>query len=236
MATQSPSGGDSERDREREKTQILLAALPHVPFDGWTQAVIEAGVADAALDPDLSWRAFPGGPAELVEFFSDYTDRKMVEVLENTSLEDMRIRDRIAEAVRVRLDLLASHREAARRAMAFLAMPAHGALGATCMARTVDKMWRAAGDTSTDFNFYTKRGLLAGVYGATLLAWFDDETEDFSETWAFLDRRIGDVMKIQKARGRLDKLVADLPDPLALLRRFREGKPDETESPGDSSP
>lgn len=236
MATQSPSGGNSDRDSEREKTQILLAALPHVPFDGWTQAVIDAGVADAGLDPDLSWRAFPGGPADLVEFFSRYADHKMVEVLENTSLEDMRIRDRIAEAVRVRLDLLAGHREAVRRALAFLALPAHTALGVSCMARTVDEIWRAVGDTATDFNFYTKRGLLAGVYGATLLAWLDDETEDFSETWAFLDRRIGDVMEIQKARGRLDKLVADLPDPLALLRRFREGKPDETESPGDSSP
>jgi ubiquinone biosynthesis protein COQ9 len=229
MADQDSSG----RDSDREKTQILLAALPHVPFDGWTQAVIEAGLADAGLDHDLSWRAFPGGPADLVDFFSRYADRKMVEVLENTSLEDMRIRDRIAEAVRVRLDLLAGHREAVRRALAFLALPAHTALGVSCVARTVDEIWRATGDTATDFNFYTKRGLLAGVYGATLLAWLDDETEDFSETWAFLDRRIGDVMKIQKARGRFDKLVADLPDPLALLRRFREENPDKTSPNGE---
>lgn len=223
-----------DEDLDREKTQILLAALPHVPFDGWTQAVIETGVADAGLDPDLAWRAFPRGPADLVEFFSEYTDRKMVAVLENTPLEDMRVRDRIAEAVRVRLDLLAGHREAVRRVLAFLALPTHAALAATCLARTVDGMWRATGDTSTDFNFYTKRGLLAGVYGATLLAWLNDESEDFSATWDFLDRRIGDVMKIQKARGRFDKLMAGLPDPLAMWRRFRAGGPGQTDRHGEA--
>ena len=232
MAEQDPSDGDLDRER----TQILLATLPHVPFDGWTQVVIEAGIADAGLDSDLAWRAFPGGPADVVEFFSQYADRKMVAVLENMPLEDMRVRDRIAEVVRVRLDLLAGHREAVRRALAFLALPAHTALGMSCLARTVDKMWRAAGDTSTDFNFYTKRGLLAGVYGATLLAWLADETEDFSDTWAFLERRIGDVMEIQKARGRLDKIVADLPDPLAVLRRFREESPDKTDRNGEDRP
>ena len=112
--------------------------------------------------------------------------------------------------------------------LAFLALPAHTALGLSCLARTVDEMWRAAGDTSTGFNFYTKRGLLAGVYGATLLAWLDDETEDFSATWAFLDRRISDVMEIQKARGRLDKLVVSFSNPSDILRRFREGRPDKT--------
>jgi len=220
---------------ERERTQILLAALPHVPFDGWTQAVIRAGVADSGLDPDFAWRAFPGGPTDLVEFFSLYADRKMVEVLENMSLEDMRVRDRITEAVRVRLDLLTGHREAVRRALALLALPAHTALGVTCLARTVDEMWRASGDMTTDSNFYTKRGLLAGVYGTTLLAWLADETEDFSVTWTFLDRRIDDVMKIQKVRGWLDKKVADLPDPLAVLRCFREGHPDKADRLEDSS-
>jgi ubiquinone biosynthesis protein COQ9 len=232
MTEQNSLGGNSERDSSQgldlEKTQILLAALPHVPFDGWTQMVIDAGVADTELDPDLVWRAFPGGPADLVKFFSKYIDRKMVAVLENTRLEDMQVRKRIAEAVRVRLDLLASHREAVRRMLAFLALPAHAVLGLSCLARTVDEMWHAAGDTSTDFNFYTKRGLLAGVYGTTLLAWLDDETEDFSATWAFLDRRIGDVMEIQKARGRLDKLVASFPNPLDVLHCFREGRPDKT--------
>jgi len=222
------SDRDSSRVLDREKTQILLAAMPHVPFDGWTQAVIDAGVADTGLAPDLAWRAFPGGPADLVKFFSDYTDRKMAVVLENTPLEDMRVRERIAEAVRVRLNLLASHREPVRQVLAFLALPAHTALGLSCLARTVDEMWRAAGDTSTGFNFYTKRGLLAGVYGATLLAWLDDGTEDFSATWAFLDRRIGDVMEIQKARGRLDKLVAGFPNPLDVLRRFGEGRQNKT--------
>ena len=90
------------------------------------------------------------------------------------NLPAMKIRERIAAAVLARLSILKPHKEAARRAGATLSLPMHAALAAKLMYHSVDAMWRAVGDTSTDFNFYTKRGILAGVYGATLLRWFND--------------------------------------------------------------
>ncbi len=204
---------------DKERSKILLAALPHVSFDGWSRSVLDAGVREAGFEPEMASRAFPGGVADLVEFFSLYTDRQMAEILMTKNLAEMHVRDRIAEAVRARLGLLAGHREAVRWVIAFLAFPRHTSLGLKCLYRTVDEMWHAAGDTSTDFNFYTKRLLLAGVYSATLFYWLDDDSKDSEATWGFLDRRIADVMKISEAEDRLRNLVAGLPDPLAFFHR-----------------
>ncbi len=206
-------------DIEKDRIRILLATLPHVPFDGWSKAALEAGIRDAGVSDDAAVTAFPGGTAELVAFFSDYTDQRMIDVLAAGNLADMRVRDRIAEAVRVRLDLLAGHREALRHVLSFFALPQNASLGLKCLYRTVDSMWRAAGDTATDYNFYTKRMLLSGVYGSTLLYWLDDESADYEDSWAFLDRRIADVMTIEKTKGRLKGAFDKLPDMGEFLRR-----------------
>src|SRR4029077_14179482 len=94
-------------------------------------------------------------------------------------------------------------REAARRALALLALPLNAGLGLKLLYRTVDAMWYAAGDTSADFNFYTKRAILAGVYSSTLLYWLNDRAEGSEATWSFLDRRIDDVMKFEKFKDRV---------------------------------
>lgn len=206
---------------ESERTAILRAALPHVPFDGWSDKTLEAAVSDAGLDPAMAQRAFPGGPRELADYLATDTDRRMAEALAARNLEELPVRQRIATAVRVRLELLAPDREALRRSLALRLRPGSAPRTMRGVYETVDAMWRAAGDTSTDFNFYTKRGLLAGVYGATLLYWLDDESEGFAETWAFLDRRIENIMQIQRARGRLEKFRVRLPS----LARLRPGNP-----------
>ena len=126
--------------------------------------------------------------------------------------------DRVATAVRVRLEALGPHREAVSRGLAFLALPHNAALGTRCLYRTVDAIWYAAGDTATDYNFYTKRLLLAGVYTSTLLFWLNDRSEGYAQTWAFLDRRIGEVMRIGGTLGRTVGSLLDLPDRL-LARR-----------------
>ncbi|MEE9139626.1 MAG: COQ9 family protein [Alphaproteobacteria bacterium] len=210
---------------EHQRERVLLAALPHVPFDGWSRAAMAAGVADAGLDESTALRAFPAGAPELVEYFSTYTDQRMTAVLEKTDLAGMRVRDRVTTGVKVRLDLLARHREAVRRACSYLALPQNVALGLRCLYRTVDAVWRAAGDTSTDFNFYTKRALLAGVYSSTLLYWLNDESEDFEDTAAFLDRRIADVMEFEKARGRVKKFLTPSSNPLRRSRTRAPGGP-----------
>lgn len=207
---------------EETRDQLCAAALAHVPFDGWTGRALRAGAADLGLEPALAANAFPGGAAELLGAFSAEIDRRMLAELEARDLTAMKHRDRIATALRARLELLAPHREAVRRGLSFLALPKHAALGAKCLYRSVDAIWHAAGDTSTDYNFYTKRLLLAGVYSATLLFWLNDESDGFAATWAFLDRRLAEVIKIGGGLGRAVGGLLDLPDRI-LRGRARAG-------------
>jgi ubiquinone biosynthesis protein COQ9 len=189
--------------------RIVAAALRHVAIDGWTLAALREGAADEGLAPAAVYQAFPGGVPEAVEHFIELADKRMLARLKTLDLKGMRVRDRIATAVRLRLEQNAANREAIRRALSFLALPGNGGRGRRSLYRTVDTMWRAAGDTATDFNFYTKRALLAAVYVSTLLYWIDDNSEDFEATWGFLDRRIDNVMCIPKARTQLKKRVQE---------------------------
>jgi ubiquinone biosynthesis protein COQ9 len=207
-------------DREEQRAALLTATLPHVPFDGWTRTALLAGARDAGIEPALADNAFPGGMAELLEFYHRQADLEMVRALEaRPDLATLRTREKVALAIRLRLEANTGHREAIRQALAFLALPTNAPLGAKCLYRTVDAIWYAAGDKATDFSFYSKRGLLAGVYGATVLYWLNDKSEASAETWTFLDRRIADVMKIYELRARFDRFAEQLPDPFRLFRR-----------------
>jgi ubiquinone biosynthesis protein COQ9 len=156
----------------------------------------------------------------LVEAFSQNADDEMESRLACLDLKEMKIRERIAAAVKARLAALSLHKEAARRAAAFLSLPPHAALGARLVYRTVDVMWRAVGDTSTDFNFYTKRAILAGVYSATLLRWFTDQSMDESATEHFLADRIENVMQFEKFKNQMREGVARLPSLAEVLSAF----------------
>lgn len=202
-----------------EKRTLLEALLVHVPFDGWSAKALAAAAQDCGFDAGMTARAFPGGPVEALDFWVAETDAAMLRVLDGRDLAAMKVRDRVRTAVLVRLELVAAHREAVRRALTLEAMPQHAPRVLKQLYRTIDSIWYAAGDTATDFNFYSKRLLLAGVYSTTLMHWLDDRSEGFAATAAFLDRRLADVMRIQQAKGRLSKLVDKLPNPLRGLRR-----------------
>ena len=207
-------------DRDIQRAALLKATLPHVPFDGWTRTALVAGARDAGIEQALADNAFPRGMAELLEFYHRQADLEMVRALEaHPDLAALKTREKVALAIRLRLEANAGHREAIRQALSFLALPTNAPLGAKCLYRTVDAIWYAAGDKATDFSFYTKRALLAGVYSATVLYWLNDKSEGFAETWAFLDRRIADVMKIYELRARFDRFAERLPDPFRLFRR-----------------
>ncbi len=196
----------SDRTRQAElRDAILEATLPHVAFDGWTDRTLRDGAVAAGHEPGAAARAFPRGGVDAIVHFSDWADRRMLAAIadEADSFAALRVRDKITRAVRLRLELLEPHHEAVRRAMTVLAMRAQAGQSARLLYRSVDAMWRAAGDTATDFNFYTKRGLLAGVQSSTMLYWLGDGSEGHAATWSFLDRRIADVMRIGKAIGKL---------------------------------
>lgn len=181
--------------RDSLRTAILDLALAHAPFEGWNDAMLERAAARAAGDALEAWRLFPGGVAEMLEFFSERVDAAMLASLAAQNLPALKVRERIAAGVRTRLELLAPHREAVRRAAGYYALPHHAPGGAKRIWRTADAIWRAAGDASTDFNWYTKRLLLGEVYAATLLYWLNDASEAYRDSWAFLDRRIAEVLK-----------------------------------------
>jgi ubiquinone biosynthesis protein COQ9 len=205
---------------EDQRAALIEAILPNVPFDGWSRPALRAAARQVRMPVEEALALFPNGAAELVACFSRWADLRMLDRLEIMDLESLRIPERIALAVTTRLEILAPSREAVRRALSVLALPQHAPLGLRLLYGTVDGIWYAAGDRTTDFSFYTKRGTLAAVYAATTLYWLDDSSPDFGDTRAFLDRRLAGVASIGKARQRFEVALERLPNPLRLLRRF----------------
>jgi len=207
-------------DRARAELQalrdaVLVAALNEVPFDGWSQAAITRAETKlgASLGPKAGYRAFPGGPAEMAEHASDYFDRRMLARLNALDLDAMKIRERVAAGVRARIEAAAPYREASRRLLAFLALPGNKPMAIRLAWRSCDLIWYAAGDNATDFNHYTKRGLLFPVYTTTILYWLSDQSEGYADTWGYLDRRIADVLKIPGYQAKIKKAFDRLPWP-----------------------
>src|SRR5258708_7827544 len=197
---------------------LLGAALPEIAFEGWSLTALRVAARELGLPPEDITRAFPDGPRDLLEYWGAANDEQMLDGLAAVDLGALKVRARVALAIKLRLTHIAPHREAMRRALSFLALPQNAALGARLLYRTVDTIWYASGDRSTDHNFYTKRALLAGVYGATLLYWLDDRSDGFAESWAFLERRLDNVMSIPKITARLRSALGALPNPARLMR------------------
>ncbi|AWU94070.1 COQ9 family protein [Azospirillum ramasamyi] len=207
------------------RDEILVASLPNVVFDGWSLQALRDGTQMAGHEPFALLRAFPGGVTDAVEHFADWTDRQMLDRLEAQPLAEMKVRERISLAVRTYFDVLEPYREAKRRQLSYLAMPQNVALGLRLLYRTVDAMWFAAGDTSTDYNHYTKRALLSAVVSSSTFYWLDDKSEGHVETRAFIDRRLADVMAVGKATssvGRIGSMLNLFPNPLRFARQMRQ--------------
>jgi ubiquinone biosynthesis protein COQ9 len=207
----------AERDRDR----LIEALLPDVPFDGWSPPVLRVAARRIGMPADEAAALFPRGAPDLVAAFSRWADRRMLDGFEAAPPETDSLAARVKRAVCLRFEMVAPWREAVRRGLSVLAMPPHAALGLRLLYQTVDGIWYAAGDTATDFSFYTKRATLAGIYSATLLYWLDDRSEGFADTEAFLDRRLAELKQLNQARQRLDAAFARLPNPFRLLRPAR---------------
>jgi ubiquinone biosynthesis protein COQ9 len=195
---------DSDPDSAlRDRLADALAS--EAAFSGWSRLALRAAAEQAGAGPDAE-RLFPGGPVDVLAYLSERADRRTVAGLENAGGMSLRIRERIKLAVRLRIENTVGGKESVRRGLALLALPFNGPLALKLLYRTVDAIWYAAGDTSTDFNFYTKRATLAGVFSSTLLYWLNDRSEGNAATWSFLDRRIDDVMRFEKWKADLGSL------------------------------
>jgi ubiquinone biosynthesis protein COQ9 len=183
--------------------RLVTAALPLVSFDGWSANTLENAIKNAGIDPGLAHQACPRGAVDLALAFHRMGDAKMQEALAMANLSDMRFRDQIAKAVQLRIEAVANQKEAVRRGVTLFALPTNASEGAQALWATTDKIWNVLGDTSEDVNWYTKRATLSAVYSATLLYWLGDDSADSAETWAFLDRRIDNVMQFESVKAKL---------------------------------
>jgi ubiquinone biosynthesis protein COQ9 len=223
--TESPmTNPRANYDRDADRVQLLEAVLVHVAFDGWSEAALTAAAKDLGIPLARALNAFPGGAPEMIAYHSESADRAMIDALLREPLAELPIREKVARAIRLRLGANQAHREAIRAALTYLMLPLNAPLAARLLYKTVDAIWYAIGDRSTDFSFYTKRGLLAAVYSGTLFYWLSDKSEGTAATWSFLDRRIAEVMQIPKVMSRLTKITERIPMPRRPFRRpFRAG-------------
>ncbi|WP_129793701.1 COQ9 family protein [Sphingosinicella sp. CPCC 101087] len=186
-----------------DELRVALAPLlpEHAAFDGWSDEALAMAADSLGVPPARARLAFPGGQTDMIDAWFDWVDRAMLAAFSPERIAAMKVRERIRELVMFRLEAMRPHREALRRALAILAMPQNLATASKLAWRAADRMWRVAGDTATDFNHYSKRAILVGVYGSTSLVFLDDAADDLIDTRAFLDRRIDDVMRFEKFKA-----------------------------------
>ncbi len=189
------------------KEQLLDSALAHVPFDGWSEMTFKAAIEDSGVDGTVARAICPRGAVDLAVAYHHRGDAQMLAALKDENLEEMRFRDRIARAVQLRLEHIGD-KEVVRRGTTLFALPQYAPDGAKLIWGTCDRIWEALGDTSEDINWYTKRATLSGVYTSTVLFWLGDTSEGYAATWAFLDRRIDNVMQIEKLKAQVNNNAA----------------------------
>ena len=194
-----------ENHTAEARARLVDAALDHVMFDGWSAETLAAAIADSKVDPGLAQQACPRGAIDLAAAFHRTGDQAMIVALDEADKSGLRFRDKITLAVRLRIEAVAPNREAVRKGASLFALPQNASEGAALIWGTCDHIWSALGDTSEDVNWYTKRATLSGVYSATVLFWLGDESEGFKDTWAFLDRRIENVMQFETLKANLKK-------------------------------
>jgi ubiquinone biosynthesis protein COQ9 len=215
------SAKTSDLTPEEIRIPLMRTMLAHVPFDGWSTTALNNAAQEMGITAEFAELAFPSGAIEALSLHLEITDQEMTIALEVLDLPSLKIRDRITLAIRTRLEQSHGQREAVRRGLIVLALPQNMVLASKALWRTADAMWRAAGDISTDHNWYTKRATLSAVYSAVLLFWLNDDSENQTETWEFLDRRIEDVMKIETAKYKFRQSSANFPSLARFLGRLR---------------
>jgi ubiquinone biosynthesis protein COQ9 len=211
------------QDMTLDELRIALAPIlpAHAAFDGWSDEALAMAANELGVPPARARLAFSGGAMEMIDWWFDSVDVAMLDAFPPERIAAMKIRERIRSLVLFRLERMLPHREALRRAYAILAQPQNVPAAAKLAWRAADRMWRVAGDTATDFNHYTKRAILSGVYGSTAMVFIDDNSEDLADTRAFLNRRIDDVMNFEKVKASWRGGRERLPSISRFLGRLR---------------
>ncbi len=200
------------------KNKLLDAILRHVAFDGWAPSAFNAAVTEVGIDPAHAKTLCPRGAVDLAIAYHEQGDAAMVAALKTAELSDMRFRDKVAHAIRLRINAI-DDKEAVRRGTALFALPHMAPEGSKLVWQTADHIWEALGDKSRDINWYTKRLTLSGVYASVVLYWLGDDSLDAQATDAFIDRRIDDVMQFEKVKAQVrdNALLKPITGPLGRM-------------------
>jgi len=211
----------AEMNLDELRAELAPRIPAHAAFDGWGEAAIAMAAAELGVPANRARLAFPGGAAQMIDCWFDWIDKAMLLAFPPERIAALKIRARIHDLILFRFETLAPQREALRRALAMLAMPQNALAGARLAWRSADRIWRVAGDTATDFNHYSKRAILIGVYGSATLVFLDDDSGGLADTRAFLDRRIDDVMRFEKIKASWRGTGARMPSLSRFLGRLR---------------
>jgi len=203
------------------RAALAPAIAANAAFDGWSDTARDFAAEGAGIDPDIARLAFKDGAVQMIDAWFAHVDAQMVDAVTPEQLAAMKIRARITVLVEARLEAMRPDREALRRALAILAMPQNLGAAASLGWRSVDRIWRRAGDTAVDYNHYTKRAILLAVYTATVTVFLDDESEDLVDTRAFLGRRIDGIMRFEKAKAGFLKRTEHRPSLSRFVGRLR---------------
>lgn len=203
------------------RSALAPAVAANAAFDGWNARAVDAAADAAGVDRDVAHLAFSDGPLAMIDAWFASIDAAMLARFTSEELAAMKIRQRITALVEARFDLVSPNRDALGRALTILAMPQNAARGARLAWRAADVMWRAAGDTATDYNHYTKRAILAGVYGATVTVFLNDDSEGHADTRAFLGRRIEGIMRFEKTKAQFIARTENRPSLSRFIGRLR---------------
>ncbi len=217
--TPEPLRDDPTLDEVRAYLAPLLAS--QAAFDGWNEKAVVAAAEQTGVDVEMAGLAFNTGPVDMIDAWFQSIDEAIAAKFSEEELGAMKIRERITALVVARLEVLEADREGLRRALAILAAPPNLRKAAKLGWRAADRMWRLAGDTATDYNHYTKRTLLSAVYGSTISVFLDDESEDYADTKAFLDRRIENVMQFEKVKAKITRPGGDRFSMARFIGRLR---------------
>lgn len=214
---------NEDKTPEELRESILEAVLRHVPFDGWGDATMKRAAEDIGIEIGIIDLAFPGGAIDMIDLHAQLCDIAMLNAAKEFDIDSLKIREKITALVKLRIKAEMPNKEAVHRTVPYLALPKNHCSSLRMLYRTVDLMWKAISDPSTDFNFYTKRMTLSAVYSSTFLFWFNDVSDDNCDTWEFLDRRIENVMQVEKLKAKVRNKDLKLPNIWRELGKKRYG-------------
>ena len=198
--------------------QILLKAKEHVSKCGWNDKLFYNIASKSKFKFSEIAVLFPEGYITLLEMYLDTVNNQMTEDSKKINLIRLRVHERVKELVILRLKIMSREKELISKTYFHLLLPQNFKIASRCLYKAVDQIWFVAGDNSTDFNFYSKRAILASIYTLTMIHFINNDNMD--ETLSVLNKLLKRVSKIPKIKSNISDYTKILPQLFKLGKKF----------------